>query len=103
MRKHYFVFAAKYKGNDIFDEQAIFGHEIERSGISYSEEYQWSKAGQWGHYTHAEFEKASPEERGYVIAMYLVEHQTQAVLAEDERIRIKREEKLRQAQQSRMW
>lgn len=92
MTKHYFAFAPKFNRIDLFDEERIFGHQLPRSGISYKEELDWIFAAWADNKGADEFAKMPGSYQSMIVAAYRIQHQVEAVLAEDRDIKWKQQQ-----------
>lgn len=94
-----FALEAKFNGKDIFDPEAIFGHELPQSGLSYRQELEWVYAAWRDNMSVWEFSQKPGWYQSFIVAAHRTERQIEAVLAEDRDVRFKREQAQREAVQ----
>jgi hypothetical protein len=73
-----------------FKRRPIFEYRVPRSGISYSREFEWREAAHWAGYLWEEFCELDGDDQAAIIAHYRAHLQLEAVLAQDQERRNRR-------------
>lgn len=72
--------------------RAVFGMRVPRSGITYTQEFEWRLAAHWaGFRRFRQFEALSAEEQSEIVATYRAAVQMQAVVENETARQMKRE------------
>lgn len=57
---------------------------LEKSGASYSDQFEWRLAAQDSHYRYADFEQLDGDEQSRIVAFYRQRRRMEAVMADDQ-------------------
>lgn len=73
-----------------FRRRDIFSIHVPRSGLAFAQELEWELAAHWWRYKPEEFAMLDGDEQSRRVAVYRIQHQMEAVVAQEQAKEAKR-------------